>query len=130
MSLGVAKRSYLTSEVRGSGLECQAVKAQGRPRGATLRLRSVAEAGRRHPVSEVRVVARRSYHVSEASGGQEETLHVRGQGLPGEATLRPRPGAVTRRSHPEPAARSGSWDEPPTPEARARGRRSNPRSSG
>ena len=29
-------------------------------------------AGRRHPVSEVRAAARKSYLVSEASGGQEE----------------------------------------------------------
>ena len=53
-------------------------------------------------------MARRSYPASEASGGQEETLHVRGQGLPGEATLRPRPGAVALRSHPTPEARGGS----------------------
>ena len=32
------------SEVRGSGLECQAVMAQERPRGATLRPRSGAVA--------------------------------------------------------------------------------------
>ena len=56
-------------------------------------------------MSEVRVVARRSYHASEASGGREETLRVRHQGRPGEATLHPRPGAVTLRSHPEPKAR-------------------------
>ena len=35
------------SEVRGSGLECQAAMAQERPRGATLCLRS-GEAGRSH----------------------------------------------------------------------------------
>ena len=52
--LNAAKRSYLTSEVRGSGLECQAAMAQEWPRGATLHPRSVATAGRRHPVSEVR----------------------------------------------------------------------------
>ena len=55
----------------------------------------------------------------EASGGQEETPHVRDQGRPGEATSCPSPGAVTLRSHPEPKARGGSWEEPPTPEARA-----------
>ena len=42
------------SEVRGSGLECQAATAQDRPRGATLRQRSVAAAGRSYPVSEGR----------------------------------------------------------------------------
>ena len=35
--------------------------------------------------------------------------------------MRPRPGAVTLRSHPEPEARGGSWEEPPTTEARASG---------
>ena len=39
-SLSMAERSYPTSEVRGSGLECQAAMAQERPRGATLRPRS------------------------------------------------------------------------------------------
>ena len=45
----VAKRSYPTSEVRGSGRECQAVTAQERPRGATLRPRPGAAAGRSNP---------------------------------------------------------------------------------
>ena len=35
-----AKRSYPTSEVRGSGQEYQAAKAQEQPRGATPRPRS------------------------------------------------------------------------------------------
>ena len=73
--------------------------------------------------------------MSEVSGGQEETPGVRGQGggreelpcvpdqgQPEEATLLWRPGAVTLRSHPKPEARGGSWEEPPTPEAAARGR--------
>ena len=60
--------------------------------------------------------------MSEVSGGREETPRIRDQGQPGEATSRPRPGAVTLRSHPEPEARGGSWEEPPTPEAAARGR--------
>ena len=60
--------------------------------------------------------------MSEDRGSQEETPHVRGQGRPGEATSRLRPGAVTLRSHPEPEARGGSWEEPPTPEARGGGR--------
>ena len=70
-------------------------------------------------MSEVRVAARRSYPGSEASGGREETPHVRGQGRLGEATSHPRPRVVTMRSHPKPEARGGSWEEPPTPEARA-----------
>ena len=45
-SLSAAKRSYPTSKVRGSGLECQAVSAQEWRRGTTLHLRSVAAAGR------------------------------------------------------------------------------------
>ena len=60
------------SEFRDSGLECQAVMAQERPRGASPHLR------------------------------------------PGMA----------------PEARGGSWEEPPTPEARASGQRSKPRSGG
>ena len=38
----------------------------------------------------------------------------------------PRPGVVTLRSHPEPEARGGSWEEPPMPEARAGGREEPP----
>ena len=41
----MAKRSHPTSEVKGSGRECQAVKAQERPRGATPSLRSRAAPG-------------------------------------------------------------------------------------
>ena len=40
-----AKRSYPTSEVRGSGRKCQSAAARERPRGATLRRRSGAAAG-------------------------------------------------------------------------------------
>ena len=80
---------------------------------------------------------------SEVRGGSREELpRVRGQwrprgdtprprsGQPGEATSRPRSGAVTLRSHAKPEARGGSWEEPPTPEARAGAGRSNPRSGG
>ena len=51
------------------------------------------------------------YPASEIRGSQEKP----------QATSRLRPGAVTLRSHPEPEARDGSWEEPPTPEARADG---------
>ena len=51
------------SEVRGSGLECQAATAQERWRGATLRPMSVG-AGRSYPTFEVR------------GGGLDETPHV------------------------------------------------------
>ena len=33
---------------------------------------------------------------------------------------------MTLRSHPEPEARGGSWEEPPMPEARAGGREEPP----
>ena len=82
------------------------------PGGDTARPRSVV-AGRRHPLSEFRAAARRSYPASEASGGREETPRIRDQGRPGEATSRPRPGAVTLRSHPEPEARAGGQEEQP-----------------
>ena len=87
------------SKVRVSGLECQDATAQERLREATLCPRSV--------------VSERSYPVSEVSGGREETPCIRGQGQVGEANLRPRPEAVTLRSHPEPEARGGSWEEQP-----------------
>ena len=99
--------SYPTSEVRGSGLECQAAMAQERPRGATLCPRSVAVAGRSYPAFEVR------------GGGQEEIPRVHGQGRWRRgATPRPRPVAAGRR-HPvsesrgvqekHPCARGQGW---------------------
>ena len=63
-------------------------------------------------------------------GGREETPHVRDQGQAGEATWRPRPGAVTLRSHTKPKASGGSWEEPPMPQAWASGQRSMPRRGG
>ena len=68
--------------------------------------------------------------MSEASGGQEETPHVRGQGRLGEATSCPTPRAETLRSHPEPEARGGSWEEPPRPRPGPADGRSNPSSGG
>ena len=59
-----AKRSYPTSEVRGSGLEYQTATAQELPRGATPRPRSGGAAERRYPASEVR------------GGGREELPHA------------------------------------------------------
>ena len=49
-----AKRSYPTSEVKGSGREYQTVTAQERPRGATALLRSGAAAGRSYPTPQGR----------------------------------------------------------------------------
>ena len=63
-------------------------------------------AGKRHPTSEVR------------GGGREELPHIQGQWRLGGDTPCPRSGAVTLRSHPEPEASGGSWEEPPMPEAR------------
>ena len=78
-ALSAAEKSYPTSEVRGTGLECQAAKAQERLRGATLGSRSGAVAGRRYPAPEVR------------GGGQEELPCVGGQWRPGGDTPRPLP---------------------------------------
>ena len=91
-ALSAAERSYPTSEVgavvesarlrrcRNSREELPCVRGQGwRLRGTTLRPRSVA-ARMRHPASEVRAAARRSYPVSKVSDRWEETTRVRGQG--------------------------------------------------
>ena len=59
VAASTAERSYPTSEVRGSSLDCQAVMAQERPRGATLQPRSG-------------LVAERSYPASKVSGSREE----------------------------------------------------------
>ena len=114
------------SEVSGSREELPRVRGHGRrPGGDTLRPRSGAAAKRSYPASKVsgggeetpcvrgQGSGRRSYPASEASRGREETPRVRGQGRPGEATSRPRPGAVTLRSHLEPEARGGSWERQP-----------------
>ena len=68
-----AKRTYPTSEVRGSSEEYQTVTAQERPRGATPRLRSGGAAERRYPASEVRGSGERSYPVSEVRGSDERS---------------------------------------------------------
>ena len=83
----VAKRSYPTSEVRGSSQECQAATAWEQPRGATPCLRSGAAVERSYPVSEVR-------------GSGRECQAVTAQEQPRGATPHPRPGAAARRSNP------------------------------
>ena len=77
------------SEARGSGLECQAVMAQERPRGATLRPRgatalprSVVAAGRSHLAPEARV------------GDPEEPPRAQGQRRQHGGAIR---GVVVRR---------------------------------
>ena len=85
--------SYPTSEVRSSGLECQAATAQEWPRGATLCPRSEA--------------AGRSHLASKANGGDpEEPSRAQGQGR-------------QLGGHLMPEARGGDPEEPPTPEGRA-----------
>ena len=83
----MAERSYPTSEVRGSGRECQAAMVQEWPRGATPRPRSGVTA------ESARLRQRRS--------SQEELPHVGGQGWwLGGATPHLRPGAAAGRSNP------------------------------
>ena len=75
-------------------------------------------------------VAERSYPTSEVRGGQEEPPCVRGQGLSGEAASRPRPGAVTLRSHPGLRSGAAAGKRHPCPRPGPVARRSNPRSGG
>ena len=110
-SLSATKRSYPTSEVRGSGLECQAATAQEWPRGATLCLRSVA-AGRIYPASEVSCGQEETPSIRGQGGGREELPRIQGEWWPGGDTLCPRSGAA-RRSHLMPEARGSDPEEPP-----------------
>ena len=94
----VAKRSYPTSEIRGSSRECQAARVQERPRratqvqgqgrqprGATPGPRSGAAAGRSYPTPEARDSSWEDQsHVHgavavQAQEGLEELTHVEGQ---------------------------------------------------
>ena len=68
-----AKRSYPTSEVRGSGREYQTATAQEQLRGATLHPRSGGAAERRYPASEVRGGGREEQPTPEAQGGDERS---------------------------------------------------------
>ena len=68
----MAKRSYPTSEIRGSGLDRQIAMSQELPRGATPHPRSAGAAERRYPASKVRGRKERSYPTSEARGGGRE----------------------------------------------------------
>ena len=76
-TLSVAEKSYPTSEVSGSGLECQAAMAQERLRGATPRQSSgaVAKSARLWPHRS----SREELPLPEArGGGQEEQSHFQG----------------------------------------------------
>ena len=80
-----AKKSYPTSEVKGSGQECQAATAKEPLRGATLRPRSGVAAWRSHPAPEARGNDREEQpHVKgavavRAQEGLKEPSHVEGQ---------------------------------------------------
>ena len=75
----VAKRSYPTSEIRGSGQKCRAATAQEWPRRATLSPRSGVAAGRSYPHLRPGAAAGRSYPMPEArGGGREDQPHVQG----------------------------------------------------
>ena len=113
-----AKRSYPTSEVRGSGRECQAETAQERQRRATPSPRSEAAAERSYPASEVRGGGREELPdapTPEArGGGQEELPHALTPPHPHAPTpRRPRPGAAAGRSYPTPKARGCRREEQP-----------------
>ena len=100
-----AKRSYPTSEVRGSSRECQGATAQERLRGAIPRLRSGAATKRSYPAFEVRGGDERSYPASEVRGGDERSYpasEVRGS---------------DERSYPASEVRGGDREEIPTPQA-------------
>ena len=64
-----AAESHPMSEVRDSGLECQAAIAQEWPRGDIPHLRSGVTAGRRYPVPEARAVTGRSNPTPKTRGG-------------------------------------------------------------
>ena len=96
----MAKRTYPTSEVRGSSREFQTATAQGRPKGATPRLRSGWAAERRYPASEV------------GGGGWQ----------PRGATLRPRSEGVAERKYPASEVRGGDERSYPVTEVRGGGR--------
>ena len=61
-----AKRSYPTSEVKGSGQECQVTNGAGTAEKSYPSLRSGAEARRTNPTPEAR------------GGGREDQPHVQG----------------------------------------------------
>ena len=75
-----AERSYPTSEVRGSGRECQAATAQEWLRGATWCPRAGGAADRSYPASEVRGGSWKELPhapTPEArGGGREDQPHV------------------------------------------------------
>ena len=84
-ALSTAERSYPTSEVRGSGRDCQAAMVQEWQRRGTPRLKSGAVAGRSYPTPKARGAGRENQpHVQEVVAawvqeGLEVLCHVEGQ---------------------------------------------------
>ena len=73
LSASTAKRSYPTSEVRGSGRECQACRCRNGQRSYPSQRSGEAAVRSYH-------AAVGSYHVSEARGCREKPPPARGQG--------------------------------------------------
>ena len=71
---------------------------------------SVAESS--YPTSEVRGSSLECQAATAQEWPRGATLRLRSEAA-GRSLLAPRPGAVTLRSHPEPEARGGSWEEQP-----------------
>ena len=83
-----------------------------------LRAGALSAAERSYPISEVRGRGLECQAATAQEWPRGATLRLRSEAA-GRSLLAPRPGAVTLRSHPEPEARGGSWEEPPRPQARA-----------
>ena len=100
----MAKRSYPTSEVRGSSQECQTVTVQEQLRGATPRPRLVGwpRGDTQRPRSGAVRKGVTPHPRSGAAAGRRYPM-----------PLSPRPGAVARRSNPTPEARGGGWEDQP-----------------
>ena len=87
-----AKRSYATSEVRGSSRECQAATAQERQRRAT-QVRGQGWPGGATPHLRLGVAARGATLCPRSEARQEELPHALGQGRqPGGPTPHSRSG--------------------------------------
>ena len=99
-----AKRSYPTSEVRGSSRECQTATTQERPRGATPRPRSGGQprGDTQHPRSGAATRGVTPRQRPGAAGGRSYPM-----------PRRPRPGAAAGRSNPTPEARGGVREDQP-----------------
>ena len=91
-------------------VQAAAMAHRARPRGATPRPRSGAEAGRT-PCP--RGGGQEELPASKVRGGGRECQAATVQERPRGATLRPRSGVAAKRSYPTSEARGGSQDELP-----------------